>query len=58
MALRDPELLFDQIESRHHFRDRVLDLNPRVHFKKIELSVRCEHELDGARAGVSNLARE
>ena len=32
----DPELPFDEVEPGHHLGDRVLDLQPRVHFDKIE----------------------
>ena len=35
----NPNLLADQIHSRHHFGDGVLDLNARVHFKEEEARI-------------------
>ena len=37
LARCDAELQFDEIEAGHHFGDRMLDLEPRVHFHEIEL---------------------
>src|SRR5690606_37682088 len=38
-AVRDADLLANQIKASDHLRDRMLDLKPRVHFDEIELTV-------------------
>ena len=48
LALRHPQLPLDQIDTVDELGHRVLDLQTRVHFQKIELPVARQHELDGA----------
>src|SRR5262249_49271801 len=48
LARRNADHLLDQIDAGHEFGDRVLDLQPRVHFEKIEALVLPDDELDGA----------
>src|SRR6056297_517801 len=42
-----PELPFDQVQPGHALGHRMLDLQPGVHFEKVE-AVRVDQELDGA----------
>ena len=42
----DQDLLADEVETRHLFGDRVLDLDPRVHLHEVVGTVRCEQSLD------------
>ena len=50
------DLALDEIEPRHHFRHRVLDLDSGVHFHEIELAALfVQNELDGAGAGIANV---
>ncbi len=39
LAVRDPDLLGDEVERRHHLGDAVLDLQPGVHLEEVELAV-------------------
>ena len=48
----------DEVDVRHHFGDRMLHLQARVHLEKIELAVLIEQELDRAGVGVAHLARD
>ena len=55
MALCDFELRLDKIEAGSHFRDRMLDLDTRIHLDKEKLAGRLvENELDRSRAFVGN----
>src|SRR3546814_1139677 len=45
------ELLFDEIDAGDHLGDGMFDLEPRVHFKKIEGAAAID-ELDRARAAI------
>ena len=47
-----------EIESGHRFRDRMLDLQPRVHLEKVEAAVFVEQELDRAGVGVADALRD
>jgi len=47
LAVRDPDLLAHDVDASHHLRHRMLDLDPRVHLEKMELSVGHVQELDG-----------
>src|SRR5690606_31853999 len=49
------QLLLHEVDTRDHFRYRVLDLNTRVHFYEIDLAVFVE-KLECARAAIRNLA--
>ncbi len=51
------KLPFDEIEARDLLRDRMLDLQPRVHLHEIELAA-AQQELDGAGADVAHFARD
>ena len=53
------KLLFDQIEARHHLRDRMFDLESGVHLHEEELvgPIRGDNELHGAHAGVVDTSR-
>ena len=53
LAGRDQQLLLDQVGLRHHFGDRVLDLDARVHFDEIELAVVVQ-ELHRAGAAIAD----
>ncbi len=46
------DLLLDQIDARHLFRDGVLDLNPRVHLHEVEAPLLVQKKLDRARVAV------
>ena len=50
LAAGDPYLPPHEIDAGHHFRDRMLDLQARVHLQEVEGAVVIEKELD--RAGV------
>src|SRR5258708_19107368 len=51
----DADLLLHQIDPGDHFRDRVLDLDARIHLDEIELLV-LEQELERADTAVADLA--
>jgi hypothetical protein len=55
LAKRNPQLPVHEVHVRHHFRDRMLHLQARVHLEEIELAVLVEQELDGAGVGVAHL---
>jgi len=57
LARRHHDLKFDQVQTRHHFRDRVLHLNARVHLEEIEVAVFVHEELNGPRIGVTDLLK-
>ena len=42
LAGGDAQLPLDQVEAGDHLGDRVLDLQPRVHFHEVERAVACE----------------
>ena len=48
-------LAFHQIHIRHHFRDRVLHLNARIHFDEIKLPVLVHQELNRSGIHISDL---
>src|SRR5207245_3625712 len=48
----DPDLLPHQVHAGHHFRDRMLDLEPGVHLVERETAV-VEQELDRARIAIT-----
>ena len=56
LAERDPQLPLHEIDARHHLRDRMLDLQARVHLEEVELAVLVEQELDRAGVGVADRA--
>ena len=58
VTLRDEDLRAHQVHARDHFRDRVLHLNPRIHFDEIPL-VRIDvvEKLNRARVAILGLAR-
>lgn len=47
------QLPFDQVMAGDHFGDRVLHLQPGIHFHEVEAAVGFGDELDGARAYVA-----
>ena len=51
----DADLLAHDVDARDHFRDRMLDLNARVHFNEVELAVFVK-ELERSRAAVADAA--
>lgn len=51
------QLPFDQVMAGDHFGDRVLHLQPGIHFHEVEAAVGFGDELDGARAYVAHRAR-
>ena len=57
LAGGDEQLRAHQIQARDRFRDRMLDLQPRVHFEEIEprvVALAFEQELDGAGVDVAD----
>ncbi len=54
---RRPQLQRDQVETGDQLRDRVLDLQPRVHLEEVELAAGVEQELDRAGAAIADAAR-
>ena len=53
-ARGNAQLPFDEVESRNHLGDGMLDLQPRVHFHEIKSAVRADDEFDGARIHVAD----
>ena len=51
-----PNLPFDQIQPRHCFGDRMLDLQARIHLQKIEIVGGIQQKFDRASIGVANRA--
>ena len=56
LASRNADLPAHQINPRHHLRDRMLDLEARIHFKKIEVTILVQQELDCPGIRVANAA--
>ncbi len=56
LAGRDADLLADDVDARHELRDRVLDLEARVHLEEEE-ALADEQPLDRAGAAVADRAR-
>src|SRR5215212_7857620 len=52
LARGDTELLAHQVDSGHCFSHRMFDLEPRIHFEELELTVAVD-ELHGARVAVA-----
>ena len=48
MPIGKADLLLNDIDTGHHFGDRVLHLDAGVHFHEEEVVILVEHELDGA----------
>src|SRR5262249_22643279 len=46
------QLLLHQINSRDHFSDRMLDLEPGVHFKEVKVTILVDQKFDGSRVEV------
>ena len=53
-----PQLEHDQVQPRHQFGYGMLNLEPRVHFQKVEASFRINEELDGPGVPVAGAARQ
>ena len=51
----DADLLLHQVEAGDHLGDRMLDLEPGVHFDEVELAILIQ-ELDRAGAAIAELA--
>ncbi len=51
------QLPFDQVVTRDHFGDRMLDLQPRIHLHEEKLAGRIGNELDRAGANVAHRFR-
>src|SRR5690606_10391681 len=49
---RNPDLLLDDVDVGDKLRDRVLNLEPRVHLKEVEVAVLIHEELNRARVDV------
>ena len=56
-ARRSADLLDDEIDARGHLRDRVLDLDARVHLHEIELAVVVHQEFERSERRVARLAQ-
>ncbi len=53
---RNAQLLVHEIDTGHHFRDRMLDLQAGVHLQKIKLPIRSEDKLDRPGTGIMHCA--
>ena len=51
---RGANLVAHNVGERHHLRDRMLDLDARVHFHEIEAILFVKQELNSPRTGISN----
>ena len=58
LAGGDPDLVGDEVAAGDELRDRVLDLEPRVHLEEEDLAAVVEEELAGAGALVADRRRE
>ena len=58
LARGDPQLVGDEIATRHELGDRVLDLQARVHLEERELAALAEEELAGAGADIPDRTGE
>ncbi len=58
LAGRDAHLRLHEVDVGHFFRDRVLDLDARVHLDEDVVALRVEQELHGAGVAVADVARE
>src|SRR5437016_5347629 len=58
LAARDANLPLHEVDAGRHFRDRVLDLQARVHLQEIEVPALVEQELHRPRVGVADGARD
>ncbi len=47
------DLRFDQVDARHHFRHRMLDLNAGVDFDEVKIAGLIDDEFDRAGVGVA-----
>ena len=47
MSIRECDLLLDEIDARHHLRDRMFYLDAGIHFHEEEVAVLIEEKLDG-----------
>ena len=56
-AGRNQNLVLHQVQHRHHFRNRMLHLNARVHLQEVEVALFVHQQFDGARAGVSDFLK-
>ena len=57
LARRDEHLLADEVEAGDHLRDRVLDLDARVHLEEEVLALARQQPLDRSRALIADSAR-
>ena len=57
-AGRDPELVGDQVATRHELGHRVLDLEARVHFEEGRLAAIVDEELARAGTHIADPTRE
>jgi hypothetical protein len=53
LAGREPQLRLDQVDAGHDLRDRMLDLDARIHLDEVELAV-LEQELERAGAAITD----
>ena len=58
LAGRDANLLADQIDARHQFRDRVFHLDAGVHLDEVVVVLLVHEELAGAGVVVLGLLRQ
>jgi len=49
------DLLLDQVDAGDRFRDRVLNLDPGIHFHEIEIALGVDQELDRAHPGIIDM---
>ena len=53
LAVRNTNLLTNEVDAGDHFRHRVLDLDPRIHLDEVEISILIE-EFHRARAAIAH----
>ena len=52
----NPDLFFDQIDTRNHFCNGMLDLNPCVHLDEVEVILLIDNEFNRSRIGIISAA--
>ena len=57
-ARRDPDLLLDDVDAGRELRDRMLDLEARVHLEEVESAALIDEELDRAGVRVADRGRD
>ena len=53
-AGRNEDLLFDEVNIEHFFRNRMLNLDPRIHFHKVKTTVFIHQEFNSTGTFIRN----